>query len=194
MDVTTILNTLFHANQLKQTARTGWVQRGVPQAENVAAHSYGVVLATLLLAQVVEEPIDTAKALAMAALHDLAEGLTTDIPTPAWRFLPAGSKRAAERQAMEQILGDAPFAVPMLELWEELHLNTTAEAHLVHDADRIDLYLQAVVYEQQTGNHRLEEFWRVAAEFHYPQSQAIYEALQAKRPGKEGNSGKLKNE
>jgi putative hydrolase of HD superfamily len=191
MNVTPILNTLFHANQLKQTARTGWVQRGIPQAENVAAHSYGVVLTTLLLAQLVEEPIDIGKALSMAALHDLAEGLTTDIPRPAWRFLPAGSKQAAERQAIEQILGDASFTVPMLELWEELHLNTSAEAHLVHDADRIDLYLQAVVYEQQTSNRRLEEFWRVSAEFHFPQAQAIYEALQEKRQRNTGNSGEL---
>ena len=181
MDTSVILATLFHANQLKQTARTGWVQRGVAQAENVAAHSYGVTFAVLLLAQVIEEPVDVGKAMAMAALHDLPEGLTTDIPTPAWRFLPSGSKRAAERQAMEQILGDAPFALPLLALWEELNLATSAEAHLVHDADRLDLYLQALVYEQQSGNRRLDEFWRVAAEFHFPQSQAIYNALRARR-------------
>ena len=42
--------------QLKQMPRTGWVQQGVPGAENVAAHSYGVVLTALTLAELVDEP------------------------------------------------------------------------------------------------------------------------------------------
>ena len=33
-----LLKVLYHANQLKRTARTGWVQRGVLDPENVAAH------------------------------------------------------------------------------------------------------------------------------------------------------------
>ena len=38
-----MLELLLHGNQLKRTARTGWVQRGVPLPENVAAHTFGVV-------------------------------------------------------------------------------------------------------------------------------------------------------
>ncbi|MCA9944767.1 MAG: HD domain-containing protein, partial [Anaerolineales bacterium] len=96
MDVTAVLNTLLHGNQLKRTPRTGWVQRGVPNAENVAAHSFGVVFAAMVLAQVVEEELDLGRLLAIAALHDLPEALTTDIPTPAWRYLPPGIKTAVE--------------------------------------------------------------------------------------------------
>ena len=127
MDITSIVTTLFHGNQLKRTARTGWVQRGVPQAEDVAAHSYGVVFATMILAQLIEPPIDLGRALAMAALHDLPEGLTTDIPTPAWRFLPPGIKTDVERGAMQEILADAPFASQFMDVWEELHAAETAE-------------------------------------------------------------------
>lgn len=177
MDVDQLLELLLHGNQLKRTARTGWVQRGVPLPENVAAHTFGVVYATLLLAEVVEQPIDLAAALAMAALHDLPEGLTTDIPTPAWRFLPSGAKTSAERQAMAQIAGETPTGGRLLAWWEELLANETAEAHLVHDADKLDQYLQAVVYEQQTGNRLLQEFWLVAHRFHYPQAQAVYDEL-----------------
>ncbi len=181
MEVDRILELLLHGNQLKRTARTGWVQRGVPLPENVAAHTFGVVYATLLLAELVERPIDLAAALAMAALHDLPEGLTTDIPTPAWRFLPSGSKTSAERQAMEQIAGETPVGRRLLAWWEELLLNETAEAQLVHDADKIDQYLQAVVYEQQTGNRLLQEFWLVAHRFYYPQAQAVYDELRRRR-------------
>jgi len=183
MDVTSILNTLFHGNQLKRTARTGWVQRGVPQAENVAAHSYGVVFATMVLAELVDVPIDLGKALAMAALHDLPEGLTTDIPTPAWRYLPPGVKTDVERGAMQEILADVPFAAHFMGLWEELHAAETAESLLVHDADKIDMFVQALMYQEQTGNRQLAEFWEVPHRFHFPQAQAVYDELRLRWEG-----------
>lgn len=184
MDVSRALEMLLHGNQLKRTARTGWAQRGVPLPENVAAHSFGVVYTTLLLAGLIEQPVDLAAALAMAALHDLPEALTTDIPAPAWRFLPDGVKSGAERQAMTLIAGEGPVGARWLAWWETMRLNESTEAQLVHDADRLDLYLQAHIYEQHTGNRQLEEFWRVAHRFFFPQAQAIYDELRRRRgPG-----------
>ena len=181
MDVTAVLKTLLHGNQLKRTARTGWVQRGVPNAESVAAHSYGVVFVTLVLAQVMDEPIDLAKALAIAVLHDLPEGLTTDIPTPAWRYLPNGVKTAVERHAMQDILQDTSYADSLMALWEELHKKETVEAQLVDDADKLDMFVQALVYEEQTGNRHLAEFWQQPYTFHTPIAQAIYDQLRVHR-------------
>lgn len=187
MDTTAVLlNTLLHGNQLKRTPRTGWLQRGVPQAENVAAHSFGVVFATLVLAQVVEEPIDLGRALAMAALHDLPEGLTTDIPSPAWAHLPPGVKTGVERGAMTRILDGASFAAPLHEWWEALHAADSPEARLVDDADKLDLFIQALMYEEQTGNRQLAEFWHVPHTFYYPQAQSLYEALRQRREGSKG--------
>jgi putative hydrolase of HD superfamily len=183
-----ILTQLMHANQLKRTARTGWVQRGVPNAENVAAHSYGVAFAALLLLQLIEAPLDAGQVLAMALLHDLPEGLTTDIPTPAWRFLPPGIKTEVERGAMQEILGTAAPTAAMMSLWEELLASETAEAHLVHDADKIDMFLQALVYEEQTGNRQLREFWVVPHQFHFSQAQAIYDELRQRREKINGTS------
>jgi putative hydrolase of HD superfamily len=177
MDVTAVLNTLLHGNQLKRTPRTGWVQRGVPNAENVAAHSFGVVFVALVLAQTIEEPLDLGRLLAIAALHDLPEALTTDIPTPAWRYLPPDIKTEVERGAMQEMLAEVAFAPALLDLWEELHAASTPEAKLVHDADKLEMFLQAMVYEKQTGNKQLAEFWERPYRFHYPQAQAIYDAL-----------------
>lgn len=177
MDATAVLTTLLHGNQLKRSARTGWVQRGVPNAENVAAHTFGVVFAVLVLAQIVEGEIDLGKALAMAALHDLPEGLTTDIPTPAWRYLPPGIKSNVERMAMHEILDGAAYRPQFMAWWEELHASASPEARLVHDADRLDLFIQALVYEQQTNNRHLAEFWHTSPHFHYPQAQALYNEL-----------------
>ncbi len=181
MDVTAVLNTLLHGNQLKRTPRTGWVQRGVPNAENVAAHSFGVLFVALVLAQVVEEAVDLGRLLAIAALHDLPEALTTDIPTPAWRYLPPGIKTDVERGTMQEMLADTEFAPTFIDLWEELHANETAEAKLVHDADKLEMFLQAAMYEKQTGNKQLAEFWERPYIFHYPQAQAIYDVLASQR-------------
>jgi putative hydrolases of HD superfamily len=181
MDVDNIIEALLQGNQLKRTARTGWVQRGVPEAENVAAHTFGVCYVTLILATLIEEPIDREKALQMAILHDLAEGLTSDIPAPAWRFLPAGTKREMERGAMRTILDGLPFAPVFTAVWEEYGESITYEARLVHDADKIDLFLQAGVYEEQAGNRHLREFWAAPVHFYTPQAQAIYEALRRRQ-------------
>jgi len=181
MDVTAVLNTLLHGNQLKRTPRTGWVQRGVPNAENVAAHSFGVVFVALVLAQTIDEPLDLGRLLAIAALHDLPEALTTDIPTPAWCYLPADIKTEVERGAMQEMLGETVFAPAFMDLWEELHAAQTPEARLVHDADKLEMFLQARVYEKQTGNEQLEEFWERPYIFNFPQAQAIYDRLYSGR-------------
>lgn len=191
MDVTAVLNLLTHGNQLKCTARTGWVQRGVPNAENVAAHSYGVIFTAMVLAKTMNEPVDLARLLAMAVLHDLPEGLTTDIPSPAWNYLPDDIKTQVERGAMDEILDNVPFAAEWMTLWEELHAGETTVSRLVHDADKLDMFLQALIYEEQTGNRHLAEFWREPYRFHFPQAQVIYDELRARREsGNRGTEGR----
>lgn len=181
MKVDRFLEMLMHGNQLKRTARTGWVQRGVPAPENVAAHTFGVAYTALLLAGQVGGELDLAAVLAMATIHDLPEGLTTDITPAAWRYLPAGAKVIAERQAMSEIAGDTPLGRRMTAWWEAYRRNETPEAHLVHDADKLDQFLQAYVYELQTGNRQLEEFWSRPHVFYFPQAQAVYDELRRVR-------------
>ena len=181
MDTESILRFWRQDNQLKRTARTGWVQRGVVGAESVAAHSHGVAFVALLLLELIPERLDRAKVLALAILHDLPEALTTDIPAPAWRYLPAGSKPAVESKALDEIFGDLPFAARWRALFTELDADASAEAHLVHDADKLEMYLQAWEYEQEQGNRKLAQFWAVERRFHFPAAQALYDAIRAER-------------
>ena len=180
MDGSDIVKLLLHGNQLKRTARTGWAQRGVPAAENVAAHSFGVAFTTLVLAQLVDEDVDLGRALALALLHDLPEALTSDIPAPAWRFLSRDLKRQMEAAALQEMVGETPFQELFDAWWQDLDENDSAEARLVHDADKIDLFLQAVIYEEQTGNRQLSQFWERPFQFHFNTAKRIYEALKAR--------------
>ena len=173
-----ILSLLEHGNQLKRTTRTGWAMRGVPSPENVAAHTYGTAYTAMILAPHLPVSIDMGKLLSLVLIHDLAEGLTTDIPVPAWRYLPDGVKGDVERGAMTQIVGSGTQADQLMGLWEEMHAKETAEAKLVHDADKLDMYLQVTAYEKQ-GTQALREFWQKRKLFHYDMAQQIYDHLRA---------------
>lgn len=182
---TSILDLLLAGNQLKRTARTGWVMRGIPNSEDVAAHSYGVAWTAMLLANQIAlesgQTFNMGRLLSMALIHDVAEGRTTDIPTPALRFLPAGVKPDIERGAMQEITEGYAQSDQLMALWEEMNSEESAESRLVHDADKIDMYLQAWQYEQQFGNKQLAEFWNKRHIFHFKHSQEIYDEIRSLR-------------
>ncbi|MFQ5595893.1 MAG: HD domain-containing protein [Anaerolineae bacterium] len=153
-----VLSVLRAANRLKLVPRTGWLLRGVQPAESVADHTYGVALTALLLADLIVEPVDRVRLLIMALLHDLAESVTGDIPTPAGRFFPPEAKEAAEEQAVASLLEDWPAGDAHVELWREYKEASTVEGRLVRDADRLEMLLQADAYER-AGATGLDEFW-----------------------------------
>jgi len=178
-----ILDLLLQANRLKTMPRTGWMIRGVVHPESVAAHSYGVAFLSLILAQVVDEPMDRAKLLTIALLHDLPESHLTDIPYPALRFITPAAKRAGELEALDEITSNLSFADEYRELWLDSEDRRTPEGRLVRDADRLELMLQAFVYERSTSNRQLQEFWDNTDEsyFEYPACRQVFVLLRQRR-------------
>lgn len=181
MDMTEVFELLLHGNQLKRTTRTGWAIRGVPEPENVAAHSYGVAFTSLILANLVREELNIGRLLSIAILHDLPEGLTSDIPVPSWRFTPVGTKEATEWAAINKILEKSGDRENYLDLWNEWQKGQSNEAMIVQDADKLDRYLQAYMYELHTGNRQLTEFWERPERFNFVHSEQIYNEIRAKR-------------
>ena len=172
-----VLELLLQANRLKQTVRSGWQQRGVAQAESVAAHSFGTAFIALVMMEMIAEPIDASKVLAMTLLHDLPEVVTTDIPSPAWQYFPPGVKSDVQKRIMAAILGEGSTSDKWLDYWEELSQGESREARLVHDCDRLDMYVQALVYEKQSGNRLLAEFWEHDYSFAFDATRAVYNQL-----------------
>jgi putative hydrolase of HD superfamily len=174
-----ILQLLLHANQLKRIPRTGWVMRGVADAESVSDHTFGVAFVSLVLAQFLERTIDTAKLLSMALVHDLPEAVLSDIPAPALRHISQDVKQAAEAKVLERLVDELPQREKWQAWWREFEERTTVEAKIVHDADRIEMLIQAFVYQQTTGNRWLEEFWAetTPGAFELDVSRSVFEAL-----------------
>jgi putative hydrolase of HD superfamily len=157
--------------------------RGVPEAESVADHSYGVAFIALLLAEMVPQPVDRAKLLTIALLHDLPESVVGDLPSPAMAHFPPGAKQSAEEAVLSQLLEGLPSAERWRAWWQEFEEGTSLEGQLVRDADRLDVLIQAHVYERTTGNRWLAEFWPPDGESPFTSSaaQELYEELQAIR-------------
>jgi len=153
--------------------------RGIVNAESVSDHSFGVAFIALVLAQQVDGPIDTAKLLTMALLHDLPEAILSDIPSPAASHLPAAAKRMAEQDVLGDLLDGFPDADSWQAWWREYEDRTSIEGQLVRDADRLDMLLQAYVYEQTRGNRWLDEFWEESSRdtFACDAARSLFDAL-----------------
>ncbi len=162
-----MLSVLLELQRLKRLDRTGWVLRGLPPgAESVAAHSYGVALAAMMLADECAArgvEVDVARVLRLALLHDLQETRTGDMPRTMADYYGAEARRAAERAAFDDIVrgAGASHAAGYSELHEAYETRAGVEARLVKAADVIDLLAQALAFER-AGSRGLAEFWEGA--------------------------------
>ena len=94
-----LLDQLLAAVELKEVRRAGWVLRAIEDAESVAAHSWGI---SMLVVALLPDDLDLSRALAYAALHDLAEVRTGDL-TPA-DGVSSSEKLERETAAMQTIV------------------------------------------------------------------------------------------
>jgi putative hydrolase of HD superfamily len=175
-----VLDLLLRSARLKWVTRSGWQMRGVPDSESVADHSWGVAWLALVLADLADEPLDRGRLLALALTHDLAEVTLSDIPGPALRYLPAEVKQQAEERTLSDLLAPLAGRDDLLSGWREFETAASPEGRLVRDADRLDMLIQAFLYETAQGT-RLDEFWDDQGDFSFAVAQDLYQALRARR-------------
>jgi 5'-deoxynucleotidase YfbR-like HD superfamily hydrolase len=157
-DIAPMISVYYKFTQLKRLYRQGWLQAGVSreQCETVAEHSLGVVLLTALLGQRMKEKkgFDFEKALLMALFHDFGETYAGDF-TPMDQ-ISSEKKHALELDAVQRVFEGLDEQREILALWEEYEAGETAEAKFVKELDRLEMGLQASVY-QRLGLLKLPE-------------------------------------
>lgn len=158
--------------RLKSLPRTGWLLRGVREVESLAAHSFGVAWAAMLLADCARArgmPVDVERVLRMALLHDASEVRTGDLPMTMKKYCGRDALHAAETRIAEELFAPlGSVGAAYVELGREYEARASLEARLVKAADKLDLLLQAHEYEKG-GARCLDEFWENA--------EADFEAL-----------------
>jgi putative hydrolases of HD superfamily len=179
---------LEYVNVLKRLPRTGWLLNGVTPCESVADHSCSVALLAIALAEAVNvdwaaeglvRPLDVGQIVTIAVVHDLAEGLLTDLPKRSTELLGKAAKHTAEATAMAIILGAVANGDKYARLWEDYNSAASPEARLVRDADKLEMVHQALVYER-AGHRSLQEFWEVS-EWQFAASARLYADLRRQR-------------
>lgn len=135
---------LLEMLELKQLSRTGWVRSGVENPESVAAHSWGMAVLALRLAP---KELNLERVLSLCLVHDLPEVRIGDL-TP---YDDTSNKAELEHKAMSDM------APQWLSLFEEYEAGETAEAKFVKQIDKLDMGLQAIMY-QTKQDIALEEF------------------------------------
>jgi 5'-deoxynucleotidase len=161
-----MLPTLIELQRLKRLERTGWTLRGQPNGtESVAAHSFGVTVAAMFLADEIRARgtvIDLEKVLRMALLHDWAETRVGDLPKTAVSYFGIEARRTAEIAAFADIVAESGESSSTYQaLYEEYEERKSLEARIVKAADVVDLLVQALALERG-GARGLDEFWEVA--------------------------------
>ncbi|MBU1692444.1 MAG: HD domain-containing protein [Verrucomicrobia bacterium] len=143
------LRTCLEFHHLKQLYRQGWLRAGISRArcESVAEHIFGTTLLALFLADSCFPKLDSNKLLRMALLHDFGEIYAGDIIPSDGMSL--ARKHALEKASVRKVLGRLPKGRRYLALWEEFEKGKTPEARLLRELDRLEMALQACVYERE---------------------------------------------
>ena len=129
---------LIEALGLKDVVRAGWIRAGVKQPESVAAHSWGMAM---LATQLCPEHLNLQRVLELCILHDVAEVIVGDI-TPD-DGIETSEKHRLEMDAIRKMGIDAE------EVFTEYEQQVTEESQFVRYLDKLDMALQAEIYEGQ---------------------------------------------
>ena len=142
-----ILEFLQTAVNLKKIPRQGWVDKlSIHTPESVADHSYSVAVMSMILSDLGH--YDSEKVIKMALLHDLAESKTGDY-TP--DKIAKSEKQKIENEAFEEILSALPESLEReyRKIWQEYVENNSEESKLIHQLDKLEMVLQAKIYEAE---------------------------------------------
>ena len=172
-----ILDFFKMAANLKNVSRQGWIDKlSISNPESVADHSYSMAIMCMVISDL--ENYDSEKILKMVMLHDLAESKTGDF-TP--DQIPKEKKTVLENEAFLEIMENLPENIKSkyLEIWNEYQENDSPESDIVHQIDRLEMALQARLY--QKGGHseeKLSSFFESArTEITHPKLKELFRKI-----------------
>ncbi len=125
---------LYEACSLKNVPRSGWFKVGIKCPESVAEHSFLTAIIAFFLGMREFGSVDDACRCAAAALfHDVHESRTLDLHRLAKSYVQADEGEVRREQLSVE---GGEKILDLLERYEAV----------VHDADRIELFIQSRVY------------------------------------------------
>ena len=150
------------AANLKKISRQGWIDKlSLDNPESVADHSYSMAMISMVISDL--ENYNSEKIIKMVLLHDLAESKIGDY-TP--EQLSKEKKNKLENNAFNEIIKNLPNLIKSqyLQIWQEYQENISLESKLVHQIDKLEMVLQAKIYQKDGhSQEKLESFFESAS-------------------------------
>ena len=151
-----ISNFFYQIAGLKKLPRSGWkIKIGLNDSESVAEHSYMMSVMAMVLSDM--KSLNSEKVIKMSILHDWAESKIGD-------FMPDeigyDKKSELENYAMSEILESLPQKIQdeYANIWNEFLVRNTPESRLVHELDKLEMALQAKIYEKYVDPEKVKPF------------------------------------
>lgn len=169
---------------LKHLYRQGWLRVGIPedQTESVAEHSYGVAMLAMVVRDRFFPHLDSDRLLRLALIHDIGEVHAGDITIH--DGVSEGEKLDRERRSVDRLIEGLAGGERYRALWEEYEAQASPEAVLVRQLDRLEMALQALVYEH-SRTLDLQQFFDSAAKVQtWPELQRLLGSITAARPAR----------
>ena len=154
-----IITLFFEVAQLKNLYRQGWRKPGrdvsAIDGESVADHCFGVALLSYVIAEQYRPDLNALHAMRLGLFHELGEIHAGDI-TP-YDGVDPEEKHRREREGVERVVACLAHPERYVALWEEYEAKKTGEAQLVARVDKLEMALQARLYEHM--GYSLPEFF-----------------------------------
>ena len=156
-----MLDFFITAANLKKISRQGWMDKlSIDNPESVADHSYSMAVMSMVMSDLGNH--DSEKILKMVLLHDLAESKIGDY-TP--EQISKEKKDKLENDAFYEIIKKLPDIIQSQyqKIWQEYQENISPESNIVHQIDKLEMVLQAKIYQKDgQSKEKLESFFESA--------------------------------
>ena len=146
----------YQIANLKKISRSGWKSKlNLADSESVADHTYMMTVMAMVLSDI--KNLNTEKIIKMSILHDWAESKIGE-------FIPGEitieEKNNLEEKAMKEIFSILPDKVQKNYriIWEDYNDNLSLESKFVHQLDKLEMILQAKIYEKTVGYEKIKPF------------------------------------
>ena len=172
-----ILDFFKTAVNLKNISRQGWINKlSLKHPESVADHSYSMAIMGMVISDL--ENYNSEKILKMILLHDLAESKIGDY-TP--NQISKENKIKIENNAYDEIINALPDAIKLqyAQIWEEYQKQESPESKIVHQIDKLEMALQAKMYQKEgASKEAIESFFKSAEnEITHPKLKELFNQI-----------------
>ena len=144
--------------------------------ESVADHSYSMAIMGMVISDL--ENYDSEKMLKMILLHDLAESKIGDY-TP--HQISKENKITIENNAYDEIIDTLPDSIKLQygTIWKEYQNQESPESIIVHQIDKLEMVLQAKMYQKGGASlEAVESFFKSAeSDITHPKLKELFDQI-----------------